>query len=446
MRSYIDTAVNDWVNAYAPMDKSSLAAIEARLQTYLAGGTGLSPEIEQAIYDRGRAKLEAEQARPAMEASRAAMRAGYEIPGPAFWAGQQRVAQAAADANGRAAIDIATKMAEMEQQNLQFALTAAKDLRVAIRNVAVQYAGLIGQTNSQALEYAKAVVDALRAVRDAAIRYFEALMRLYETDGQIYETLIKAALTDLTRLEAEVRVAEAVGRLDETQGRVFQSQIDSDKSLVALYAEQMRVLELELNRRKLLIEGFLAEIQGFEGEIKGKELEVDIYKALMSGDETLVHAKVAEYQAWASKADALLKGGDLEIKKSDAVATANKNIIEAFDGELKEYMSDVDLERIYSDEDFKVFEGRINKYKADLDALNVKLTTHRDYDRMELERANWDLNSKTQIAMETGRLNESAMAHRIQGLQGIAQVAGEVSSSYANSVQGLAALQSQEST
>jgi hypothetical protein len=446
MRALIDSAVSEWIDTYAPMDRESLSALEDRLQTYLAGGTALTPEVEQGIYDRGRAKLEAEQVRPGMEAIRAASRRGHELPSPVFFASQQRLAQAIADANGRAAIDIATKMAEMEQQNLQFAVTAAKDLRVAIRNVAVQYAGVIANVNGQALDFAKSVVSALRDAREAAIKYFDALAGLYQTDAAVYEAIIKGALADITRLEAETRIAVAIGQLDETKAKLFQSQIDDDRAIVQLYGERLQAIGYELQRRKLLLDQFLALVQGFEAEVRAKLAETEVFKALMSGDESIVNAWVAEWNGWRAEAEALLKKGDLEIQKSTAIGEANKNIIAAFDGELRAFLGDIELEKVYSQEDLDVFRARIEKYREELQRQIAIATTNRDYDRLKVERSKYDLDAKVAVASQQANLNLGAQAHRVQGLENIAQVAGQLAGAYANAIQSLVNLASEDIT
>jgi hypothetical protein len=123
--------------AHNPQFHTQMARIEAQLQTYLAGGTGLNPEVETAIYERSRTRQDAEARRAADSAWEETASRGFTIPGGAVFSGLRRSRQAAADNNAVAAREIVVMQAEMEQKNLQFAVTTSTALRQAMLGAAL---------------------------------------------------------------------------------------------------------------------------------------------------------------------------------------------------------------------------------------------------------------------------------------------------------------------
>ena len=123
------TMVNGYVDAmlakYNPQYAAQMAAIEAQLTKYLAGGTGLNVAVENAIYERARTKNSAEANRVRDTAYVEAAARGFTIPSGALMSAMQQARQAGADNNAQATREIVVMQAEMEQRNLQFAVTTS---------------------------------------------------------------------------------------------------------------------------------------------------------------------------------------------------------------------------------------------------------------------------------------------------------------------------------
>src|SRR5579862_1560985 len=151
MRAAVESQFDAFMAKNFPDFAPGLAAIEARLQTYLAGGTALSPDIEDAIYSRTQTKIEADGRRKREQNWGEAARAGHTIPNAILINLQSELEQAGLQEGGEAAREIAIDQAKREQDNLQFAVRQSTDLRKIAIDSAVMYYGHLATLNGQAI-------------------------------------------------------------------------------------------------------------------------------------------------------------------------------------------------------------------------------------------------------------------------------------------------------
>src|SRR6185312_5372123 len=159
MREAVNSELDAFMDREFPQFRSGMAAIEDRLATYLQGGSALTPAIEDAIFNRTIDKTNADAKRMRQKVLGEGARAGFTIPPITLLQQLQDVDQERRNNNARAATDIAVKQAELEQHNLQFAVTTSANLRQIALNAALEYYTGLVQLNSHALEYARDVVQ-----------------------------------------------------------------------------------------------------------------------------------------------------------------------------------------------------------------------------------------------------------------------------------------------
>jgi hypothetical protein len=443
MRAWVDSSVEAYYNRYFPSHKTQLAALEARVTLMLAGGTALPPEVEQAIYDRARSRTEAEQGRAAFESQRWGKRRGFTFPPLRDAAAAQRAAQAAADANGRAAMDVAIRQAEMEQANIQFAMSLSKDLRLAVRDAALQYATALLQINSQALDYSKATIQAILDSFNALLRLAELEEKLYLDEGTIFEIRLKAALADLSRYEAEAKVASLQVDIDKNLIERFAEQEKAEFVKVQLFAEQMRAVQIEIDRRRLLVQLFEERIHAFAAQVQGKEAEVRVYEAAMRGDEAKVRGFAEIWQGWKAEADAKRAKGELEVARMDGGLKQNQNVLERFRAELAPYMAVTDLQKLVIDTEIKAYINNLERYKADLSRQEAEMRTQTDYDRLVAENARVFAQMAVQVGTTNANLFTDALRVRAQTATAAAGIYGSIAAAAISSVNSMAHLSSQ---
>lgn len=128
----LDGYVDAMLTKYNPRFSEQMGRIEDQLARYMAGGTGLNEDVEDAIFSRSQDKNAGETARTIDAARTAAADMGFTLPNGALLAAMNRARQSGADNNARANAEIVIMQAKMEQENLQFAVTTSANLRTAM--------------------------------------------------------------------------------------------------------------------------------------------------------------------------------------------------------------------------------------------------------------------------------------------------------------------------
>jgi hypothetical protein len=340
--SMLDGQVSAMMATYNPRYTEQMAAIETQLATYLAGGTGLTPAVENAIYERSKSKTSAEARRLQETNWEDAAARGFTIPTGALLAGNSRARQAGADLNAQASRDITILQAEMEQKNLQFAVTTSTNLRQTILSAALSYHQNLIQINGQALDYAKMILSSLIEAYNTSVKAFTVKLDAYRAEAAVYETRLKAAMAGIELYKTEVDALIALTNVDKVQVDVYRARIDALTSLSNVYKAQIEAVMGRVSLEKLQLEVFETKVRAYGAQVNAKQAEWQGYSAEIEGN-------VAESRVFASQVDAYrgqLAGYtatlEAQTKVIEAAALTNKARAEQFAAELNSYSTVVE--------------------------------------------------------------------------------------------------------
>ena len=296
--------LNGYVDAqlakYNPRYHEQMAAIEAQLTVYLAGGTGLKPAVEDAIYSRARERNDEEAQRMRNAAYADAAQRGFTIPDGALMAAVARARQAGANNNLKASSDIVVMQAELEQKNLQFAVTQSANLRQTMLSAALAYHGNLVSINGQAIEYAKTVLGAIIEVYNTAVKAYSVKLDGYRAEAVVYETRLKSAMAGIELYKVEIDALEALTNVDKAKVDVYRARIDALVSMSNVYRAQIEAVVGRVSMEKLKIDVFQAQVQGYTAQVQGKNAEWQGYSAAIEGQGAKVKmfgAQVDAFQA-----------------------------------------------------------------------------------------------------------------------------------------------------
>lgn len=306
-----------------PQYHSQLAAIEAQLTKYLAGGTGLSPAVEDAIYTRARVKNDAESRRVRDGAFADAAGRGFTLPTGALMSITQQARQAGADNNAAGAREIVVMQAEMEQKNLQFAVSTSASLRTAAINAALSYLNSVVALNGQAAAYAQSMVNALVETYNATVRAYSARLEGYKADAQIYQTLIQAALAGIEVYKAEIAALQALTQVDLAKVNVYRARIDVLTAMTGMYKTQVDAAVSKASLERLKIDVFQAQVQAYGAQVSAKNAEWQGYTAQLSGNEAQARIFGSQAQAYGSQVAGYKAGIEAKSIAVQAAATTN---------------------------------------------------------------------------------------------------------------------------
>lgn len=301
--SMLDGYVDSMLAKRNPRFAEQMAAIETQLATYMAGGTGLDPTAENAIYERSRSKNDAEarRVRDALYAEAASN--GFTLPSGAMSSALAQARQAGADNNAKASTEIAVMQAEMEQKNLQFAVTTSTGLRTAVLSATIGYHQNLITINGQAIDYAKTVLSAIIEVYNTAIKAFGIKVEGFRAQALVYETQLKGAMAGIDLYRAQISALEALTNVDKTKVEVYRARIESLMSLASVYRARVEAVMGRVSLERTKLEVFQSRVQAYGAYVQGKSSEWQGYSAAISGESAKVRLYGEQISAFSAQVE-----------------------------------------------------------------------------------------------------------------------------------------------
>ena len=334
------TMVNGYVDAELakmnPQYHAQMARIEAQLDKYLNGGTALNPEVEGAIYNRARARneFEARKVQDSVFADTAAR--GFTLPSGAMASALARARQEAANNDNKTSNEIAIAQAEMEQKNLQFAVTTSTGLRTAMMSAMLNYMQNIVALNGQASAYAQSMVNAIIETYNALVKVYTAKLEGYKVDASVFQTLMQAAMTEVEVYKAEIQALQALTEVDTAKVNVYRARIDSLSALASMYKTRVDAIVSVASLERLKIDVYQAQVQAYGAQVSAKNAEWQGYSAQISADNALVQRYSVEAQAYSAEVQGYKALVEARAEAVKAQALTNdaraKQYVAAWDG------------------------------------------------------------------------------------------------------------------
>jgi len=204
--------LTDFLNTYYPLVNDAYDEATAWLvNTITNGGTGIPATIEAQIWQRGRDRITTESRRTKNQIVSGIAARGYMVPPGNMFKRLKEVDLAALTASGENSTSISVKAAEMEIENIKFAIEHALNARTAALGAATDY------------------IRALAIAPDIGLK-------LAETDSDVQARMISAT-ADLYR--ARLSRDEIVVNAEIARSGIFQGDqsIHNDDSLKRIQQE-----------------------------------------------------------------------------------------------------------------------------------------------------------------------------------------------------------------
>lgn len=170
--------------------------------TILNGGTGIPAPIENAIWQRARERELLEAKRMEQEALTQLTTKGFSIPTGALTARLLAVQQEAASKSASLSRDISIKQAEIEIENIRFAVTEGVKVRISVLNAIGDYLRAWMLPETLAIDKAKAIATSKATLMNSAADYYRAgvaeaelSVRAGEANARIFASMAEAQAT-----------------------------------------------------------------------------------------------------------------------------------------------------------------------------------------------------------------------------------------------------------
>jgi hypothetical protein len=240
--SQLDSDWNDFLNQYFPTSLN--AAAQAWIEdAILNGGTGIGAPIEEAIYQRGRDRIEmtanAEEDRLGDQFSRL----GWPAPPGAISGRIDRIRQEARTRIAEVNRDVTIKAADQEQENVQFAVRMSVDLVRTVWNAAGVFIGSVVRAYGPAVQAGDALARHTEEFYSQMIQYYRVLMAWEQLEDGHELTDINIAEREIERTIDVINkransLADAALSAAKTLGEMASSALQGQNTMAAQIVEE----------------------------------------------------------------------------------------------------------------------------------------------------------------------------------------------------------------
>ena len=231
------TKFTGFLSTYYPSFNSCLTIVETWIcNTIQYGGTGMNADVENAIWNRSRERESIEAFRQKSELNKMWAGRGFSFPPGVLVAQSAMIDQDLANKVSTHSRDVAIKQAEIEIDNVKFAVQQGAQLRISIMATALDYMRAFMLPWQLAIEKAKALVEAKRLLWQSSAAYYQALIAAASLELEYDKVRIDRSM-DLAKLSVEQivslvqeRVRAAISAA-EAMGEIAASATGSQVSL-----------------------------------------------------------------------------------------------------------------------------------------------------------------------------------------------------------------------
>jgi len=324
------TAVEPSIREYTPgaqYTSGLLTGLKSTLEDRIrTGGTGLTQEVENAIWDRGRER-EARSAADSILALDKMEGLGFSLPPGIYLDARARIITES-DANNRGhSREVMIKSAELQLDNVKHALTTAVQLESRL----MDYTNAVEQRVFEATRYA---TEAGVQIYNAKVQAFQAMTDAYRGKVQVYEARIRAEIAKVDAYRAEIAAEEAKASINRALVDQYRAQIDAALSGVEIYKAQIAGIQAkaEIERTKVMV---------FGEQVRGYTAQVNAYTAGVEGFRATVQAEQTKQQVYQSQVEAFTARVNANARQIESRIAAFQGLIAAKTAEYDGYRAAV---------------------------------------------------------------------------------------------------------
>ena len=324
------TAVAPSIREYTPGSKYTSTLLQALQTTLLTrittGGTGLSPDVENAIWDRGRER-EAKSRSDALKDLDKMEFLGFTLPTGLYLDARLKVTTESDFVNRGLSREIMIKQAELEQENVKQALATATQLEGQL----ISYTNQVEQRLFDSTKYA---TEAGISIYNAQVQAYAAYVEGYKTKVQIYEAQVRGELAKVEVYKAQVDAEQVKASINTALVEQYKASANVAMINVEIYKAQIAAIQTKAEIEKTKIEAFGEQIKAYVAQINAYTAGVEGYRASLEAEKTKQQVYQSQVDAFSARVGAAAKQADVKIAQYQGRIAAKNIELEGYKAKI----------------------------------------------------------------------------------------------------------------
>ena len=327
------TAIAPSIREYTPGSMYTSGLLTAAQASLLArittGGTGISADVEGAIWDRGRER-EAKAYREGVKALDQLESLGYAMPPGAYLAGRIQLATERGYQDRGHSREVMIKAAELELDNVKHALTTATQLEGELMTLSNQY-------EQRLFESCKYATEAGISIYNAQVQTFVAYTELYKTKVNVYEALIRGEIAKVDAYKAQIEAEQIKAQVNTALVEQYKVKAEIAAYSIDIFKAQVAAIQTKAEIEKIKVEIFGEQVRGYSAQVAAYTAGVEAFRAKLEAESTKQKVYQSQVEAFSAKVDA-------SAKQIEARVSGFKALVDAKNGEYEGYKAQVAAE------------------------------------------------------------------------------------------------------
>ena len=355
------------------------AITQALLEELRNGGTGLSADVEQAIFDRAIARRELEDERLYNEAEKYFSSRGWKLPPGALAGRLAEVAQEVTRRNDDINEKVMIEQARLADQNARF-------IKETIINWQQVVNAQFNAVADRALRAAAEGVNAAAKIVEAQVAVYNAKVEKYRAQAAVYNSRIQAELLILESYRQQLEGRRLTAEIQQIYVNLYQSRIDGLKMLASLYNTQMEGARLQLEMERTKIEGYRSEVEAYSAEVAARASVYAAYSAQLQAESAKADVYARQVQAYVGKVEAARIETDAKIARMRARIERNNAKLSAYKTAIDAYNLNIMKETARVNALLEAYGHKVEAYRADAQVEDSRLRAQIETARRNIEQ------------------------------------------------------------
>ena len=355
-----------------------LSGLKATINMRLAGGTGLAPAVEQAIWDRARSRETQLGLANEAEVMRNSEAFGFQLPTGVLAAQLREAQRGYYEKLSGLSRDVAIKQAELEQENLKQTIAQGMELEAKL----IDYSTKMEQI---AFDAAKTLADNAIAAYNAQVEQYKALLGGYQTYAAAYKTIIDGELAKVEVYKAQLSGEQTKAQMNANLVLQYKTGVEASMVQVEVYKALLSGEQMKVQIDSLLIEQYKAtlsaemnKIEVYKAQLAGEQSKVDMNRSLVEQYKAQIEAGMSQIEVYKAQ----VGGASMLVQLEQAKISAAGEQVRAYTATVNAETAKVEV--------FKAQVGaeglKAEMYKAQTQAYSAQASAQAEKARAEVSR------------------------------------------------------------